>query len=140
MLSPIGKVDITPLVGVALILVIVFMVTSPIIMAPTNLEVNLPKARTIEAKSESNITISFSHDRILALNEKEITINQLGEELKKMLENHPDRLVVIRADRNLTHREVLDVLSIAKRAGATKMAVATLQRNRGKFDPEPFGG
>lgn len=140
MLSPIGKVDITPLVGVALILVIVFMVTSPIIMAPTNLEVDLPKARTVEAKSESNITISFSANRIIALNEKEVTINQLEDELTKMLDKHPDRLVVIRADKNLTHREVLDVLSIAKRAGATKMAVATLQRNRGKFDPNTFGG
>ena len=57
-----------------------------------------------------------------------------------MLTEHPDRLVVIRADRNLTHREVLNVLSIAKRAGATKMAVATLQRNRGKFDSNSFGG
>ena len=140
MLSPIGKVDITPLVGVALILVIIFMVTSPLMMAPTNLEVDLPKARTVEAKSESNITISFSSDRILALNEKEVTTAQLEEELGKMLDEHPDRLVVIRADRNLTHREVLNVLSIAKRAGATKMAVATLQRNRGKFDPNTFGG
>ncbi len=140
MLSPIGKVDITPLVGVALILVIVFMVTSPIIMAPTNLEVDLPKARTVEAKSESNITISFSANRIIALNEKEVTTDQLEDELAKMLDKHPDRLVVIRADKNLTHREVLDVLSIAKRAGATKMAIATLQRNRGKFDPNTFGG
>ncbi|UCF64659.1 MAG: biopolymer transporter ExbD [bacterium] len=140
MLSPVGKVDITPLVGVALILVIVFMVTSPLMMAPTNLDVDLPKARTVEAKSESNITISFSSDKILALNEKEVTLEQLQNELSKMLEKFPDRLVVVRADRNLTHQEVLHVLSIAKRAGATKMAVATLQRNRGKFDPNTFGG
>jgi biopolymer transport protein ExbD len=140
MLSPIGKIEITPLVGVALILVIIFMVTSPLMMAPTNLEVDLPKARTVEAKSESNITISFSSDRILALNEKEITLDQLQGKLTKLLEKHSDRLVVIRADRNLTHREVLNILSIAKRAGATKMAVATLQRNRGKFDPNTFGG
>lgn len=140
MLSPIRKVDITPLVGVALILVIVFMVTSPLMMAPTNLEVDLPKARTVESKSESNITISYSSDRIIALNEKEVTPEQLETELQKMIEEHPDRLVVIRADKNLTHREVLNVLSIAKRAGASKMAVATLQRNRGKFDPDSFGG
>jgi biopolymer transport protein ExbD len=140
MLSPIGKVDITPLVGVALILVIVFMVTSPLMMTPTNLEVNLPKARTVEAKSESNITISCSQDNIVALNEKEVTLAVLQEELTKMLKDHPERMVVIRADRNLTHRQVLNILSIAKRSGATKMAVATLQRNRGKFGQNTFGG
>jgi biopolymer transport protein ExbD len=140
MMSPIGKVDITPLVGVALILVIVFMVTSPLMMTPSNLDIDLPKARTTEAKSESNITISCASNNIVALNEKEVAINMLQEELSKMLVDHPDRLVVIRADRNLTHREVLNVLSIAKRAGATKMAVATLQRNRGKFSPNSIGG
>jgi biopolymer transport protein ExbD len=109
-------------------------------MTPSNLEVDLPKARTVEAKSESNITISFSSDKIIALNEKEIPIDQLTSKLSKMIEEHPDRLVVIRADKNLTHREVLDVLGIAKRAGATRLAVATLQRNRGKFTSNKLDG
>jgi len=140
MLAPIGKVDITPLVGVALILVIVFMVTSPLMMTPTNLDIDLPKARTVEAKSESNITISYSFDKILALNENEITIAELEPRLKQILEKNRDRLVVIRADKNLTHREVLDILTITKRAGAVRIAIATLQRNRGKFNPSEFGG
>ncbi|MEJ2053837.1 MAG: biopolymer transporter ExbD [Calditrichaceae bacterium] len=139
-MKPIGKIEITPLVGVALILVIVFMVTSPLMMTPPNIDVNLPKARTVEAKSESNITISFSNDRILALNEKIVPKEQLGIELSKVLKDHPDRLVVIRADKNLTHREVLEVLGIAKKAGATHLAVATLQRNRGKFAPNKIDG
>ena len=139
-MSPIGKIEITPLVGVALILVIIFMVTSPLMTTPPNIDVNLPKARTVEAKSESNITISFSSDRILALNEKEVPREQLNSELSKMLKEHPDRLVVIRADKNLTHKEVLEIMGIAKKAGAQKMAVATLQRNRGKFAPDKIDG
>lgn len=129
--APISKIEITPLVGVALILVIVFMVTSPLMMVPTNLEIDLPKAKTVEAKSETNITISVSADLILALNENQVQINQLQHELEKMLKENKDRLVVIRADKNLTHENVLELLSIAKRAGASRMAVATLQRNRG---------
>ena len=68
-MSPIGKVEITPLVGVALILVIIFMVTSPLMTTPPDIDVDLPKARTVEAKSESNITISLSSNKIIALNE-----------------------------------------------------------------------
>ncbi|NIW80148.1 MAG: protein TolR, partial [Calditrichae bacterium] len=66
MLSPTSKIDITPLVGVALILVIVFMVTSPLMMTPVDLDIALPKAKTVEAKSETNVTISISHDNVLA--------------------------------------------------------------------------
>lgn len=139
-MSPIGNVEITPLVGVALILVIIFMVTSPLMTTPPNIDVSLPKARTVEAKSESNITISFSSDRILAINEKEVPREKLSSELSNMLKEHPDRVVVIRADKNLTHKEVLEIMGIAKKAGAQKMAVATLQRNRGKFAPDKKDG
>ena len=139
-MSPIGNIEITPLVGVALILVIIFMVTSPLMTTPPNIDVNLPKARTVEAKSESNITISYSSNRILAINEKEIPREKLSNELSNMLKEHPDRVVVIRADKNLTHKEVLEIMGIAKKAGAQKMAVATLQRNRGKFDPVETDG
>ena len=67
-------------------------------------------------------------------------MDKLSGELSKILKEHPDRLVVIRADKNLTHREVLEIMGIAKKSGAKKMAVATLQRNRGKFDPVETDG
>ena len=132
MFTPISKIDITPLVGVALILVIVFMVTSPLMMTPVDMGIDLPKARTVEAKSESNITISFSTDKKYALNEQEISELNLKYELKKMIEKYPDRLVVIRADKNVTHKKVLNLLGLAKKSGATRLAIATLQRNRNK--------
>ena len=132
MQSIISKIDITPLVGVALILVIVFMVTSPLMMTPVDMELDLPKAKTIEAKSQSNITISYSKNQEIALNEKEFTMAQLGSELKKMIDKYPDRLVVIRADKNVKHKQVLRLLGIAKKAGAARIAIATLQRNREK--------
>lgn len=133
MYSTICKIDITPLVGVALILVIVFMVTSPLMMTPVDMDIDLPKAKTIEAKSQSNITISCSKDETLALNATQISMSKLEVELKKMVSKYPNRLVVIRADKNITHKTVLKILKIAKRAGATRLAIATLQRNRKKI-------
>ncbi len=128
--GPIEKIEITPLIGVALILVIVFMATSPLIMVPLNMEIDLPKARTVEAKAESNITITITKDNTLALNESEIQITTLPLALSELIKEHPDRLVVIRADKNVSHQQVLDLLTVSKRAGATRLAVATLQRNR----------
>jgi biopolymer transport protein ExbD len=129
-MRPNDKINVIPLIDVCLTLVIIFMVTSPLMMVPTNLEIDLPKARTIEAKSESNITISISKDYIIALNETEIQLANLQLALSEMLKEHPDRVVVIRADKNVNHQWVLDLLTISKRAGATRLAVATLQRNR----------
>ena len=131
--KPVNKIDVTPLVGVALILVIIFVVTAPLIMAPIDMEIDLPKAATVEAKSEANITISFTKQRHLALNENKIHSNQLEPLLKEKLSEDPNRLVVIRADKNVLHKEILSLLSRVKKAGAQNIAIATMQRSRGSF-------
>lgn len=125
-----NNIDITPLVGVALILVIVFVVTSPLIMAPTDMNLDLPKAATIEAKSESNITISLAKDGVLALNEDKLLKKDLQKALQQKLAVDQKRLVVIRADKEIEHKHILELLSIAKDAGAQNIALATVQRNR----------
>ncbi len=131
--KPVNKIDVTPLVGVALILVIIFIVTAPLIMAPIDMEIDLPKAATVGAKSEANITISFTKQRHLALNENKIHSNQLEPLLKEKLSEDPNRLVVIRADKNVLHKEILSLLSRVKKAGAQNIAIATMQRSRGSF-------
>ena len=132
-MNTISNIDITPLVGVALILVIVFMVTSPLMMTPVDLGIQLPKAKTIEAKSQTNITISCSKNQQFAINEIQIDFNHLQNQLKHMIQKYPQRLVVIRADKQVKHKTVLKLLAIAKQAGAKKIAIATLQRNRIKL-------
>lgn len=128
--QPICKIDMTPLVGVALILVIVFIVTSPLIMAPIDTDIRLPKATTVAAKSQTNITISLTSDLRLAVNEDWVRNNQFESRLQRELKKHPDRLVVIRADKDVRHKRILHILSQIKNAGASKIALATEQRRR----------
>ena len=128
--QPICKIDMTPLVGVALILVIVFIVTSPLNMAPIDMDIRLPKAATVAAKSQTNITISLTSDLRLAVNEDWVRNNQFESRLQRELKKHPDRLVVIRADKDVRHKRILHILSQIKNAGASKIALATEQRRR----------
>ena len=128
--QPICKIDMTPLVGVALILVIVFIVTSPLNTAPIDTDIRLPKAATVAAKSQTNITISLTSDLRLAVNEDWVRNNQFESRLQRELKKHPDRLVVIRADKDVRHKRILHILSQIKNAGASKIAFATEQRRR----------
>ena len=128
--KPLDKIEITPLVGVALILVIIFVVTSPLILAPVDMEIDLPKAATTQAKSEVKITISLSQDGVMALNEDKIRENQLASLLKKKLAGNPKRLIVIRADRGVRHKDILSLLSLTKKAGGENIALATQQRTK----------
>jgi biopolymer transport protein ExbD len=130
MQEAITKIDITPLVGVALILVIIFIVTSPLIMAPVDTDIQLPKAATVEAKSQTNITVSLAPDDRIAVNETWVGYTGLQETLQKALQDASDRLVVIRADKHTEHKKVIDLIGRVKAAGAKQIAIATEQRNR----------
>ena len=130
MQQAITKIDITPLVGVALILVIIFIVTSPLIMAPVDTNIQLPKAATVEAKSEANITVSMALDDRIAVNEMWVGYSGLQQAIQQALQNDADRLVVIRADKNIRHKKVIDLISRVKASGAQHIAIATEQRSR----------
>lgn len=128
--KPMTTIEITPLIGVSLVLVIIFLAASPLIMVPMDMAVQLPKAATTEAKSELNITISLTEHGELALNEDQIELHDLLIKLKAKLEHDPDRLVVIRADKNVKHKRILELLALVKKAGARHLALATEQRVR----------
>lgn len=123
----ITKVNVLPLVDVCLVLVIVFMVTAPLMMQPV-MEVRLPKAVTVEGEEKENITITIAMNGKIAINEKETTWKRLSAELTERIKRNQDKFVIIRADENASHGEMLKAMRIARDAGAKKLTVATEQK------------
>jgi len=122
--GPITAINVTPLVDVCLVLVIIFMVTAPLFSQPV-MKVELPKAITDEGESTENITITIDPDERLAVNAKEVTLEELKPELKMKLQQSSEKYVIIRADNLTNHGIVLKVLDMAKELGAKKLVFAT---------------
>jgi biopolymer transport protein ExbD len=120
----ISDINVTPLVDVCLVLVIIFMVTAPLFSQPV-MEVDLPKAITDEGESAENITITIDPDEKMAVNSKEVTMDELKAELKLKLQQSSDKYVIIRADKLTNHGIVVKVLDMAKELGAKKLVFAT---------------
>lgn len=123
----ITNIQLAPLIDIALVLVIIFMVTAPLLEQQTP-AVNLPHATTVEAAPQASITLTVTSSGALALNEAAMPASELERELRQLVRQHPERVVMIRADKQATHRQTLEALALAKRAGAKKLAIATLQR------------
>jgi biopolymer transport protein ExbD len=126
----ISNMQLAPLVDIALVLVIIFMVTAPLLDAHDKLQVDLPKAATVEAKSEDNITITLDGSGQTALNKDVMPVPKMELALKRIVTKHPDRLVLIRADKKVLHQQILEILNVVKKSGAKKIAIATVQRSR----------
>ena len=120
-------INVTPLVDVCLVLVIIFMVATPLMMQP-NLPVELPKARTAEGKETDNVTITIAPDGQWALNEVRMSPDEMLPSLRRKLDESRDRYVIVRADRRTAYGTVQRALRLAKAAQARDLAIATEQK------------
>ncbi|MBI2069943.1 MAG: biopolymer transporter ExbD [Elusimicrobia bacterium] len=125
--EPVTGINVTPLVDVCLVLVIIFMVTAPILNQST-LSVDLPKAKTKEGEEKSNVTITITKDKRWAVNEQEIAADEIEKVLPARIRQTPDKLVVIKADQEALHGELLSAMRAAKNAGAKSITIATVQK------------
>lgn len=129
----ITKINVTPIIDVALVLVIILLVTAPM-MSVADLPVDLPAARTREAEDERNVSITVATDGSMAVDNEMVTWDTFGPLLARRLAepgNH-DVLVIVRADTNTPYSDVRQVLDRARIAGATRLAIATRQRTKEK--------
>lgn len=127
----ITEINITPLTDVMLVLLIIFMVTTPFIMQG-NIKINLPSANAPSDENlEKFIIIGISADGKTYLNGKEILEESvLSNELKDLLLKSQDKKVIIEADKSTFHGTVVKIMGIAKNAGAEKLAISTIPEEK----------
>ena len=121
-----NRVNLTPVIDVALVLVIILLVTAPM-LAVAELGLTLPEARTVRFGDENRINISLGKDGRVAIGEKivprDLFVRELSSALSERAEDSP--LVVVRADTAMSHGLVRTLMDDATAAGATRIAFAT---------------
>ena len=125
----ITKVNVTPIIDVALVLVIILLVTAPM-MSVSDLPVRLPEARTREAEDERNVSVTLGTDGALAVDDRTVTAATLGPAVAERLAQPGNAgvLVVVRADTATPYASVKSALESIRQAGAKRIAIATRQK------------
>ena len=122
----ISGINVTPLVDVVLVLLIILMVSSTYIVSQT-LKVQLPKAHNTDGTAENPATISILKGGVLRWNDKDVTEDQASKEMIAAVTANAETNLVVSADREVQHGQVVHVLDIAKTAGITKFAINVRQ-------------
>jgi biopolymer transport protein TolR len=124
-------INVTPIIDVALVLVIILLVTAPL-MSVASMPVDLPQAHSREAEDERNISVTRTAEGALAVDETRVTSGQLVPVLRQRLQERGNQnvLVVFRADSSLSYAELRTLLEEARAAGARRLAIATRQQTR----------
>ncbi|MDD2774112.1 MAG: biopolymer transporter ExbD [Elusimicrobiales bacterium] len=121
-------INVTPLVDVCLVLVIIFMVATPLMVEP-KFAVKLPVAKTKDGEAKEKIEVSIASDGRLALFQKDYAaLSAMQPDLKKAIDRSDTKYVIFRADRESRYGLLAELMQAAKEAGAVDMIIATEQR------------
>jgi len=120
--EPIAAINIVPFVDIILVVLIIFMVTTPIIMKPS-INVNLPKSSSGDKTEASKLAISIDKSGAIKLNGQPTNNEELSAYAKNILNEKPDIQAVISADKDISHGDVVGVIDTIKSAGIKKFAI-----------------
>jgi biopolymer transport protein TolR len=120
--EPISEINIVPFVDIILVVLIIFMITTPFILKPS-ININLPKAASGEDTIPSEMTITVAADGQTQLNGKPASDDEISSFAKQALTKTPEVQAIISADKDVSHGRVIGVIDLVKSAGITKFAI-----------------
>ncbi len=116
------EINITPLTDVFLVLLVIFMVATPLLIQ-SGVKVNLPSSMVTEPQQEG-IIITITKDKIY-VGKQEVAGEELFNHLKAEIEKEKEKFVIINGDKDILLGNAVKIMDIAKVAGAQKIAIAT---------------
>ncbi len=125
-----AEINITPLTDIFLVLLIIFMVTSSVIVnagaggARAGIKVNLPKGGVADVTPRAtDLSLAILADGRLVVSGNVVTQDELKKALDEARQKNPDTLVVVQADEGVPHGKVVEVMEMAKAAGLAQLAI-----------------
>ncbi len=118
-----SEINITPLVDVVLVLLIIFMVITP--MLQKGKQVNMPKAQPHEGPEtpEEPLYVSITTDKKVYIDQDEYTDEKFTAEIEKKLLAKPGRRILLKGDETLVFDDVRKVMNLARKGGAKAIAL-----------------
>jgi biopolymer transport protein ExbD len=118
----ITDINVTPLVDIMLVLLIIFMLTANLIMAPS-IKVDLPKAATGEGSEPTTFALTLSKDAHLYLNGKPSSEDEVKRFVPEELRKKPALQAIIAADKSVTHGSVVRLIDLVRQLGVSRFAL-----------------
>ena len=117
--------DLTPMVDVVFLLIIFFMVSTTFISTETGLPVELPQAQSAQAQASDLPTVTVTSDGRVFFAGTLVALDALVGVLQVAITSSGQATVVLRADENVAHGLVVEVMDLIRQAGAERIAIAT---------------
>jgi biopolymer transport protein ExbD len=124
-LSSLSEINITPLLDLAFVLLIIFMITTPLLENSVNLVIPSSGTPNQQVSKNQVQTISIDRTETIKFNNQVVDAETLTAQLIDLKKANPDVAVVIRPDRELPVQKLVTLMDVLQRAEITKVGIAT---------------
>jgi biopolymer transport protein ExbD len=131
-----SDINVTPMVDVMLVLLIIFMVITP--MLQKGVSVNLAKtdnpSKMPEADKEDSLIVAVMRDGQIYFNSDKVTADALADKVKDRLANRTDKRIFVKADAGARYGDVVSVVDNVRSAGVDELGLLTEERKQGALE------
>lgn len=124
-LSTLSEINVTPLLDLAFVLLIIFMITTPLLENSVNLIIPSSGAANPPVNSAQVQTISIDRRETIKINDKQVEASDLVARLEELKRANPEVAIVIRPDRDLPVQKLIALMDALQRAQISKVGIAT---------------
>jgi biopolymer transport protein TolR len=126
-----SNINVTPMVDVMLVLLIIFMVITPMLNNKVNVNLPTADAATVmeNANKEDAVVVAVTRDGRTFLGADQVTLDDLGTKVAAKLENKTDKEVYMRADERASYGKVMDAIDGVRSAGVSQLGLLTEKRD-----------
>jgi biopolymer transport protein TolR len=129
---PLAEINVTPLVDVMLVLLVIFMVTAPLMVA--GVPVDLPKtSATRLSPIHRPMVVSLARDASIYVRDERVEPQALLSRLRDMRSAEGDGVVYVRADRSIPYGQVMEILGLVGGAGYSRVSLLSQPPTGGDF-------
>lgn len=121
-----SEINVTPFVDVMLVLLIIFMVAAPLLVAGVQVDLPEAKAKAVEGQDEP-LSITVSKKGEVFLNDAKVKIEELVPKLQAITKQNKEARIFVRGDTTVDYGQVMRVLALLTEAGYVKVALLTEQ-------------
>ena len=124
-LSTLSEINVTPLLDLAFVLLIIFMITTPLLENSMDLVVPSSEAASKEVDPRKVQIVTIDRNEVLKLNDVAMSATEIEQRLATLRREDPQAAVVVRPHRDLPVQQFINVMDLVQRAGVMKVGVMT---------------
>ena len=115
--SSVSDINMTPMIDVLLVLIVIFMIAQPMMQKTMDIQLPREEKNNTQTQPSTNIVLQIEPGGVYKINTMQVARNRLQQELTKIYANRPQKIIFVKAGKEIVYQDVIAAMDAARGAG-----------------------